>query len=58
MTQEQIQKRLDELQSQAKQQEAVLLQISGAIQDCHFWLAEMSKAENVKIEENVKTEDC
>jgi uncharacterized coiled-coil protein SlyX len=58
MTQEQIQKRLEELQSQAKQQESVLLQISGAIQDCHYWLAEMSKLENVKIDENVRTEDC
>lgn len=38
-----IQKRLEELQAQAKQQEAVLLQISGAIQDCQFWLGEMSK---------------
>jgi uncharacterized coiled-coil protein SlyX len=40
---EQVQKRLEELQAQAKQQEAVLLQISGAIQDCQFWLGEMSK---------------
>ena len=38
-----IQKRLEELQAQAKQQEAVLFQISGAIQDCQFWLGEMSK---------------
>ena len=43
MNVEQVQKRLEELQSQAKQQEAVLLQISGAIQDCQFWLGEMSK---------------
>lgn len=52
MTQEQIQKRLDELQSQAKQQEAVLLQISGAIQDCHFWLAEISKSTTIEENEN------
>ena len=43
MNVEQVQKRLEELQAQAKQQEAVLLQISGAIQDCQFWLGEMSK---------------
>jgi hypothetical protein len=43
MTPEVINKRLEELQAQAKQQEAVLLQISGAIQDCQFWLGEMSK---------------
>ena len=43
MNVEQVQKRLDELQAQAKQQEAVLLQISGAIQDCQFWLGELSK---------------
>lgn len=43
MNVEQVQKRLEELQAQAKQQEAVLLQISGAIQDCQFWLNEMSK---------------
>jgi hypothetical protein len=43
MNVEQVQKRLEDLQAQAKQQEAVLLQISGAIQDCQYWLAEMSK---------------
>jgi uncharacterized coiled-coil protein SlyX len=43
MNVEQVQKRLEELQAQAKQQEAVLFQISGAIQDCQFWLNEMSK---------------
>ena len=43
MNVEQVQKRLEDLQVQAKQQEAVLLQISGAIQDCQFWLGEMSK---------------
>lgn len=43
MNAEAIQKRLDELQAQAKQQEAVLIQISGAIQDCHYWLGELSK---------------
>ena len=40
---EQVQKRMEELQTQAKQQEAVLFQISGAIQDCQYWLAEMFK---------------
>jgi hypothetical protein len=38
-----VRKRLEELQAQAKQQEAVLLQISGAIQDCQYWLGELSK---------------
>jgi uncharacterized coiled-coil protein SlyX len=43
MNVEQVQKRLDDLQAQAKQQEAVLMQLSGAIQDCHYWLGELSK---------------
>ena len=43
MNVEQVQKRLEELQAQAKQQEANLFQISGAIQDCQFWLCELSK---------------
>ena len=43
MTPEVINKRLEELQAQAKQQEAVLIQLSGAIQDCHYWLGELSK---------------
>jgi len=38
-----VSKRLEELQAQAKQQEAVLMQLSGAIQDCHYWLGELSK---------------
>ena len=43
MNEEAISKRLEELQAQAKQQEAVLFQLSGAIQDCHYWLGELSK---------------
>ena len=43
MNAETIQTRLEELQAQAKQQEAVLIQLSGAIQDCHYWLGELSK---------------
>lgn len=43
MNEEAVNKRLEELQAQAKQQEAVLIQLSGAIQDCHYWLGELSK---------------
>jgi hypothetical protein len=43
LNEEAISKRLEELQAQAKQQEAVLIQLSGAIQDCHYWLGELSK---------------
>ena len=43
MNSEIVSKRLEELQAQAKQQEAVLMQLSGAIQDCHYWLGELSK---------------
>jgi len=43
MNSEVVSKRLEELQAQAKQQEAVLIQLLGAIQDCHYWLAELSK---------------
>jgi hypothetical protein len=43
MNEEAISKRLKELQAQARQQEAVVIQLSGAIQDCHYWLGELSK---------------
>jgi len=38
MTVEQIEKRIEELRSTAKQHEAVLFQISGAIQELTNWL--------------------
>jgi len=38
MTPQQIEKRIEELRSTAKQHEAVLLQISGAIQELTNWL--------------------
>jgi prefoldin subunit 5 len=40
MTVEQIEKRLEELKAAAKQHEAVLFQISGAIQELNNWLAQ------------------
>jgi len=40
---EAIEKRLEELQAQARQQETVLIQLSGMIQDCHYWLSEIQK---------------
>jgi len=40
MTVEQIEKRIEELRSTAKQHEAVLFQISGAIQELNNWLAQ------------------
>jgi uncharacterized coiled-coil protein SlyX len=40
---EAIEKRLEELQAQARQQETVLFQLSGMIQDCHYWLGEIQK---------------
>jgi hypothetical protein len=43
MTLEALQKRLVELQNMANQTQAQLMQISGAIQDTQFWIAEMSK---------------
>lgn len=42
MTPHQIAKRLDELRELAKQHEAILLQISGAIQEYNNILAQMS----------------
>ena len=39
MNVEQIEKRIEELKSTAKQHEAVLFQISGAIQELTNWLA-------------------
>lgn len=41
MNVEKVQKHLEELQMQAKQQEAVLFQLSGAIQDCNYWLKQL-----------------
>jgi hypothetical protein len=43
MTTEQITARIEELRNTAKQHEAVLLQISGAIQELQNWLAQVSK---------------
>jgi uncharacterized coiled-coil protein SlyX len=43
MTFEALQKRLVELQNMANQTQAQLMQITGAIQDTQFWIAEMSK---------------
>lgn len=43
MTLEALQKRLVELQNMANQTQAQLMQISGAIQDTQYWIAEMSK---------------
>jgi len=40
MTVEQIEKRLEMLKATAKQHEAVLFQISGAIQELNNWLAQ------------------
>ena len=43
MKTEQITARLEELRNTAKQHEAVLLQISGAIQELQNWLDQESK---------------
>jgi uncharacterized coiled-coil protein SlyX len=43
MNVEALNKRLEELQAQARQQETVLIQLSGMIQDCHYWLSEIQK---------------
>lgn len=43
MTPEALQKRLVELQNMAKQVEAQLMQIGGAIQDTQYWIAELAK---------------
>lgn len=43
MNEKAVTKRLEELQAQAKQQEAVLIQLSGAIQDCYYWLGKLFK---------------
>ena len=43
MNVEALNKRLEDLQAQARQQETVLFQLSGMIQDCHYWLSEIQK---------------
>lgn len=43
MTADKINARIEELKATAKQHEAIILQISGAIQELHNVLAEMSK---------------
>lgn len=55
MTTEQITARIAELQGIAKQHEAVLLQISGAIQEYQNVLAQAS-IEKAKGDENEQTE--
>lgn len=40
---EALQKRLVELQNMANQTQAQLMQISGAIQEIQYWIAEVSK---------------
>jgi prefoldin subunit 5 len=46
MNAEKIAARIEELRSTAKQHEAVLMQISGAIQELSNILAELSKEQN------------
>ena len=46
MNAEKIANRIEELRSTAKQHEAVLMQISGAIQELTNILAELSKEQN------------
>jgi len=46
MNAERIAARIEELRSTAKQHEAVLMQISGAIQELTNLLAELSKEQN------------
>ena len=46
MNAERIAARIEELRSTAKQHEAVLMQISGAVQELSNLLAELSKEQN------------
>jgi conjugal transfer/entry exclusion protein len=46
MNAEKLAKRIEELRNTAKQHEAVLMQISGAIQELTNILAELSKEQN------------
>jgi prefoldin subunit 5 len=46
MNAEKIANRIEELRSTAKQHEAVLMQISGAVQELTNLLAELSKEQN------------
>jgi prefoldin subunit 5 len=46
MNAERLANRIEELRSTAKQHEAVLMQISGAIQELSNLLAELSKEQN------------
>jgi hypothetical protein len=52
MTPEQIAKRLAELRELAKQHEAILLQISGAIQEYNNVLAQLSQDKSKEGTEN------
>jgi hypothetical protein len=52
MTPEQIAKRLAELRELAKQHEAILLQISGAIQEYNLVLAQLSQDKSKEGTEN------
>ena len=43
MNLEALQARLKNLNDEAKKLETALIQISGAIADCQYWIAELSK---------------
>ena len=47
MTAQDIQKRIEELKATAKQHEAVLLQISGAIQELGMWLEKANAPDSI-----------
>ena len=49
MTEQDLKSRILDLTAQAKQMEANLFGIQGAIQDCQFWLMQL---ENKIVEEN------
>jgi prefoldin subunit 5 len=48
MIEQDIKNRLKDLETQRVQMEANLNAISGAIQDCHFWLEKLSQQHNKK----------
>jgi len=59
MTPEVINKRVEQLQAQAKQMEINLHAIGGAIQDCQYWLNELESkdaANQVNDAQSVETE--
>lgn len=54
MTKEQVQARLEQLQTEREQVKASLAAYEGAIQDCNYWLQQLTPSEVTTQQEETK----